>query len=156
MNQLKSTMLYATSHEFRNPLSGIISMLALLEPVIPDSSKYFLNIAKASADLLMFLANDMLDYAQIESGKITLNFQKFDVKQTVDELIGLLTFKAKSKGVYLKVNNNIEGPSNNSLEAINTESHLINNDQNRFKQVLINLISNAIKFTMRGGITVSL
>ena len=72
-------MMGAASHEFRNPLSGLISMLNLLEGNINESSRSYLEVAKTSADLLLFLANDMLDYAQIEAGKLKLTYEGFDV-----------------------------------------------------------------------------
>ena len=114
-------MLSATSHEFRNPLAGIISMLSIIETNLDESHKYYLNIARASADLLLFLANDMLDYAQIEAGKLKLQFANFNIKSTCSDLVDLLKFKAQSKNIDLKLNLTLNGKEE------------INSDQNRFK-----------------------
>lgn len=136
-------MLGSAAHEFRNPLSSIISMLQIMEAGVKQSFKHYLQIAKSSADLLLFLSNDILDYAQIESGKLRLSFYAFNFYKTCKEVIELMQFKASSKNLNIVLS-----------PLINNHVH-IRSDENRFKQVLINLISNAIKYSENGTITIS-
>ena len=83
-------MLGASSHEFRNPLSGLISMLNLLTEVVPQSHIHFLEVAKSSSELLLFLSNDLLDYAQIEAGKLNLTYDEFSVYDVCSNIVALL------------------------------------------------------------------
>ena len=98
-------------------------------------------MAKTSAELIMFLANDMLDYSQIEAGKLRLTYEQFNVYDACKELVDLLKSKAESKGIRLMLQ---EGLSNVTIKS----------DINRFKQILMNLVSNAIKFTFEGYIKI--
>ena len=109
MSKLKSLMLSTASHEFRNPVSGIISMLNIIDEDgnLAESVKEYMEIAKSCSDLLLFLANDMLDMAQIEAGKLRLNFNSFGATKLCKDCVELLRFKAKSKGVNLMFNNQI-------------------------------------------------
>ena len=115
-------MLATTSHEFRNPLAGIMSMLTMLEGCIPCSHLKYLNIAKSSADMLLFLANDLLDYAQIEAGKLRLVYSPFNAKKAIESCVDLLRFKAESKDIE------IVSQIHKNLEIVT-----VNSDENRFK-----------------------
>ena len=92
-------MLGAASHEFRNPLSGLSSMLNLLDDVVPESHQEFLTVAKSSTDLCLFLSNDLLDYAQIEAGRLKVVYDEFNVFNTCMSLVKLLRYKAENKGI---------------------------------------------------------
>ena len=142
MSKLKTLMLGAASHEFRNPLSGLISMLSILEPTISEEMKHYLQVAKSSADLLLFLSNDFLDYAQIEAGKLRLTYERFSVYKSCLELVDMLRYKAESKGIKLLLSSNLKGIK-------------IRSDVNRFKQIVLNLVSNAIKFTFDGQVEIT-
>ena len=114
-------MLNATSHEFRNPLAGIINILSSLDSEQFTSDQVqLIKVAKSSADLLLFLANDMMDLAQIEAGKLRLVFESFNVVEVLEEIVYLLGFKAQNKGIQLKYTENL------SLKFIRS-------DVNRFK-----------------------
>ena len=102
-------MLGAASHEFRNPISGLISILALLENGISEEFKSYLNVAKSSADLMLFLANDLLDYSQLESGKLKLFYQGFNVYNTCNDIVELFRFKAESKGIAIHLSDSLRG-----------------------------------------------
>jgi signal transduction histidine kinase len=115
-------MMAAASHEFRNPLAGIMSMLTMIEGGINQEFKNYLDIAKTSADLLLYLANDMLDYAQIEAGKLKLHFEKFYPLKIIEELVELMRFKAISKGISLSL-----------LPDPLLKKFMIKSDENRFK-----------------------
>jgi len=131
-----------TSHEFRNPLNGIMGMLQLLEPKLKEDpvASYQWKIAFNSCNLLLFLVNDILDYSRIEAGQLKLSYERFSPEATVKEVADLLRFQAEKKGLSLEMKINPGVPL------------MVKSDENRIKQVLINLLSNAIKFTFRGSI----
>jgi len=132
------------SHEIRMPMNGILGIARMLQktPLSPDQSDY-LDIILTSADNLMVVINDVLDFAKIESGKVALESIPFDVTATLQSTVRSLAFRAEEKGLYLR----LDLPS----EPLPT----VEGDPHRLNQVLINLINNAIKFTSRGGVGVS-
>jgi len=108
-----------------------------------DPAAYFQwEVAYNSCHLLMFLVNDILDYSRIESGNLKLYYDRFDPSEMVDVLVNLLGFQAQKKGLQLRA------------EFADTLPEFVVSDENRIKQIIINLISNANKFTFRGYITV--
>jgi len=127
----------SAAHEFRNPLNSILQSLELLQQYVrsPEAEKFF-AIASNCCNLLLFLVNDILDYSQHDADKLALNMdQLVSVESAVRECIEILRFKADMKRIYLSSQFSTRFP----------ESVLL--DGNRLQQILINLVSNAIKYT---------
>lgn len=140
---LKSEFLANVSHEIRTPLNGILGMLSLMsdEPVSIEVKRQ-IEIMRNSADSLVALINDVLDLSKIEAGKVELELVTFNVRIVIEEALALFSALAKEKDVDV------------SLTILPEGALWIKMDLNRFRQVLINLVSNAIKFTSEGAVTV--
>ncbi len=142
-NQAKSEFLATMSHEIRTPMNGIMGMLQVLEHshLTPEQQAH-IEIASGSADTLMRLLNDILDFSKIESGKMDFEQVPFALGPTVTEVVALLRSRAAEKRLEL------------SLELAPDLPALVVGDAVRLKQVLLNLIGNAVKFTERGRVAV--
>ncbi len=140
-NRAKSEFLANMSHEIRTPMNGIMGMtdLALDAGPTPELQKYLSNI-KISAQSLLKILNDILDFSKIEAEKIEMEAIPFQLHHIIHEIISVQTLQAREKNLEL-----IFGISPD------TPHHLIG-DPGRLRQIIINLISNAIKFTKKGGI----
>ncbi len=141
-NQMKDEFLAAMSHELRTPLNAILGMSeVLMEKLYGDLSEKqekYLNTIHSSGKHLLSLINDILDLSKIEAGKLELNSEIVDINTLCQASILFVKETAKQKNVHL-------------YSDIKVVSKLLNIDQRRIKQVLINLLTNAVKFTSEGG-----
>jgi signal transduction histidine kinase/CheY-like chemotaxis protein/HPt (histidine-containing phosphotransfer) domain-containing protein len=142
--RLKSEFLANMSHEIRTPMNGIIGMInLLLETKLSKKQTNFAKTACDSADLLLQLVNDILDFSKIEAGKMELEIIPFDLKSQIEDAVELIAPKAKEQGLKLSL----------SFES-NLPQHIIG-DPGRIRQIILNLASNAIKFTEKGSVTIA-
>jgi len=144
-NQAKSEFLANMSHEIRTPLNGLLGMMQLIRmgDLDAERSKY-LDVAMNSGENLLAIINDILDLSKIEAGKFELVPGIFDVRALVQSVIETFQFSAQSKGVRLETSIAQDMP------------RFINADQVRLRQILYNLVGNAVKFTHLGEIRVTL
>ena len=142
-SRAKSDFLARMSHEIRTPMNGILGMteLALLEGVAPKPAEY-LTLAKQSAKNLLDIINDILDLSRIEAGKVELAFESFRPEHLVESVVSTLSVAAQRKG--LRLHHRIDAAVPDTLLG----------DEGRLRQVLTNLVGNAVKFTETGHIDV--
>ena len=145
LDAYKDRLLATVSHDLRTPLNGLNGILELLSARLfeKDLLKY-LKIATRCSSLLMFMINDILDFSQISNGKLRLNLIKYKISQLIKEVSYMLKFQFKKKNIHLNIDIQPE-LKNQSLIC----------DYRRVQQVLLNLISNSLKFTNEGYIKIS-
>lgn len=144
-NRAKSEFLANMSHEIRTPMNGMFGMIQLLRFTrLENDQREYLDNLEMSGKNLLALINDILDLSRIESGKMQLETVDFSVRHAVQEILDAQLLQIRQKGLQLTVDLHADVPE------------LVCGDALRFKQVVLNLLGNAIKFTHQGGISVSL
>ncbi|MCU0709284.1 MAG: ammonium transporter [Pirellula sp.] len=139
----KSQFLAAMSHEIRTPLNGIIGMLDLLSACnLGAKERRYADVAKNSAGILLGLINDILDISKIEAGKLDIAQTEYDLHELLDSVLDMFIHRAKQKHVEL------------SCTIRSNLSRRVIGDPDRFRQILINLVGNAIKFTEWGEVRI--
>jgi len=143
MAKAKGEFAATVSHELRTPMNGVLGMLQLLQSAELDTqAKEYVGIATSSAQTLLLLIDDILDFSKIESGKMKFHIEDFGIRELVTDVVELLALQSNAKQVMLSA---VIDPS---------IKHSIKGDSGRLRQILLNLVGNAIKFTDQGMVMV--
>jgi signal transduction histidine kinase/ActR/RegA family two-component response regulator len=145
-NRAKSAFLANMSHELRTPLNAILGFAGLLyrEPQLTESQREKLGIVVRSGDYLLTLINDVLELAKIEAGRLEVEAAPFGLGNLLRDVASMMSMRAREKGLHLLLDRPASFP------------RYIKGDEMRLRQVLLNLVSNAVKFTSQGSVTIRL
>ncbi|EON78619.1 hypothetical protein ADIS_0969 [Lunatimonas lonarensis] len=139
-NVEKSRFLANMSHEIRTPMNGLLGMISLLEQTgITDEQRKLVSIMSDSGEALLAIVNDILDYSKIEAGKLELNPVPFEIRKELAKIVNMFTGLAGSKRIDL------------TFEVADAIPEVIELDREKLNQILINIIGNAIKYSLQGG-----
>lgn len=142
-SRAKSAFLATISHEMRTPLNAVIGTAALLEhSTLSDDQRELLRLLKRSGSTLLAVVNDVLDFTKTEAGRIEIDVHPFDLQQTVRDSVSLVEQAAREKALHIET------------RCAPESSGWFLGDDTRVRQILLNLVSNAVKFTETGGVTV--
>lgn len=142
-NRAKSAFLAVVSHEIRTPMTGVMGMIRfLLETPLSKEQNEYAQTIQDSGNTMLALLNDILDFEKIESGRMELESVDFELRRLVSSITTLMSGQVSQKGIFLKA------------EIADDVPEFLRGDPTRLRQVILNLVNNAIKFTPQGGVTI--
>jgi PAS domain S-box-containing protein len=139
----KSEFLASMSHEIRTPMNGVLGMLGLIQrSKLDENQRHYTELARSSAESLLTIINDILDFSKVEAGKLELEELDFDLQALLGDFAESVAHRAQEKGLEL------------ILDVVQVKQSKVKGDPGRLRQILSNLVGNAIKFTHQGEITI--